>query len=75
MAKSRRPRLHKEYTPLLPCETKNRYKAEEDARDAAEFHMLEDMTIQLDVYQCTVCGYWHMTSRAEGDWRKEMPKQ
>ena len=74
MAKSRRPRSHKEYTPLLPCETKNQYKTEADACDAAEFHMLENMNIDLTVYQCTVCSYWHMTSRTASDWRKEMPK-
>ena len=75
MSKTRRPRTHKEYTPLLPCEGKNQYKTEAEAVDAAEFHMLEDMTVELAVYQCHVCSYWHMTSQAATDWRKEMPKR
>ena len=75
MPKSRRPRGHKEYSPILPCEGKNRYKTEAEARDAADFHMLENMNVELAVYQCSICGYWHMTSQIETDWRKEMPKR
>lgn len=62
MVKSRRPRQHKEYKFSLPCEGKNQYKTQKDAVDAADFHMLENMNIELDVYECDVCGYWHMTS-------------
>ncbi|UTX50995.1 hypothetical protein KI440_02195 [Candidatus Saccharibacteria bacterium TM7i] len=75
MPKSRRTRTHKEYAFHLPCEGKNRYDTEKEASDAADFHMLENMNIDLMVYQCAICGYWHMTSRAETNWRDEMPKQ
>ena len=75
MAKSRRPHTHKEYAFHLPCEGKNQYKTEAEAQDAAEFHMLEDMTVELAIYKCTICGYWHMTSQQPVDWRKEMPKR
>ena len=75
MSKTRRPRTHKEYTFNLPCEGKNHYNSEKEAQDAAEFHMLEDMNIHLAVYECNYCGYWHMTSHDDSNWRKEMPKQ
>lgn len=75
MPKSRRPRAHKEYSFNLPCEGKNRYETEKDAQDGADFHMLEDMTLNLAVYHCPYCGHWHMTSHDDTGWRSEMPKQ
>lgn len=75
MAKSKRPQSHKEFTPLLPCEGKNRYSTQKEAQGAAEFHMLENMNIELEVYECATCGYWHMTSVKEYNWRKDIPKR
>lgn len=41
--------------------TKRRYKNEKDAQNAAEFQMLENMTLELSVYKCDLCIYWHLT--------------
>lgn len=75
MTKSRRPTSHKEYFYSLPCEGKNQYSSEKEAQGAADYHMLENMNVELEVYQCNVCSYWHMTRKDTSQWRKEMPKQ
>lgn len=41
--------------------TKRRYRNEKDAGDAAEFQMLQDMSLELSVYKCDLCKYWHLT--------------
>jgi hypothetical protein len=47
------------------CENKRRFKTEALAKDAAEFGMLEHMTIELDVYQCLNCHFWHLTRQTK----------
>ncbi|MEI6850722.1 MAG: hypothetical protein WCK26_02020 [Candidatus Saccharibacteria bacterium] len=42
---------------------KRRYKNETDAQNAAEFQMLEKMTLELSVYKCNLCRYWHLTRK------------
>lgn len=60
----KRPRRRNERLNLVvndTCSTKRRFKTEAEARDAAEFGMLRDMNIELDVYQCLTCQQWHLT--------------
>lgn len=45
----------------LPCDGKKCFASEKEALDAADFHMLENMNVELGVYQCAQCMYWHMT--------------
>ncbi|MDN5275799.1 MAG: hypothetical protein JWN33_448 [Candidatus Saccharibacteria bacterium] len=45
----------------LPCEKKTAYKTEADAVAAADHRMLENMSVDLEVYQCNVCNQWHLT--------------
>jgi len=40
---------------------KQRYQNSKLAQKAAEYQMLENMTIELSVYKCDLCGYWHLT--------------
>lgn len=40
---------------------KRRYRNEKEAQQAAEFQMLKDMNLELSVYQCNLCKYWHLT--------------
>lgn len=47
--------------PITYC-TKRNFKNQHDAQKAAEFHMLENMQLELSVYQCDMCQYWHLTS-------------
>ncbi len=40
---------------------KKRYQNARQAQDAAELQMLEDMNLNLSVYKCNLCQYWHLT--------------
>lgn len=40
---------------------KRRYRNEKEAQQVAEFQMLKDMNLELLVYQCNLCKYWHLT--------------
>jgi len=52
---------HQSYsTDSLFC-TKRRYRNEKEAIDAAEYQMLKDMNLELTVYKCDLCKYWHLT--------------
>lgn len=44
------------------CEGKRFFESEEKALEAAEYGMLENMSISLGVYHCLNCGNWHLTS-------------
>jgi len=41
--------------------TKRKYRNEKEAQEAAEFQMLHDMNLELSVYKCDLCRYWHLT--------------
>lgn len=59
-----RPRRQKERRVFLAdfgCMNKRRFKTEALAIDAAEFRMLENMSVELEVYQCYNCQFWHLT--------------
>lgn len=43
------------------CQSKVWYKTEAEAKDAAELRMLDNMSVQLDIYQCNICRNWHLT--------------
>ena len=47
-------------TSLFQC-TKKKYKSENEAKDAAQFQMLENISLELSVYECDICKYWHLT--------------
>ena len=46
----------------LTCEGKRFFKTEQEALEAADVGMLENMSVTLGVYQCPTCHYWHLTS-------------
>jgi len=49
----------------LTCEGKRFFKTEEEALEAADIRMLENMSVSIGVYQCPTCRYWHLTSIKE----------
>lgn len=48
----------------LFCNKKN-YKNETEAQRMAELQMLENMSLELSVYKCNLCKYWHLTKSAD----------
>ncbi len=43
------------------CRTKRRYNNEKEAQKIAEIQMLENMSLELAVYKCNECKFWHLT--------------
>jgi hypothetical protein len=41
--------------------SKRRFRDEKEAQYAAEFQMLKNMSMELSVYKCDLCRYWHLT--------------
>jgi hypothetical protein len=52
----------KAYRFDLTCEGKRFFKSEKEALEAADFRMLENMSVTIGIYQCATCRYWHLTS-------------
>ena len=52
---------HKPFSFYISCLNKQQYRNENEAQKAAEFHMLEHMGLELSVYKCDSCKYWHLT--------------
>jgi hypothetical protein len=48
--------------PLSPRCKKTIYDTKADALEAIK-HVEGIRRIELSAYQCTVCGFWHLTSR------------
>ncbi|MCX6728650.1 MAG: hypothetical protein NTV39_02695 [Candidatus Saccharibacteria bacterium] len=61
----RKNRINK-HQPLqlekLVC-NKKRYDSDREAQKAAETQMLENMNLELSVYRCDTCRYWHLTRK------------
>jgi len=56
--------IHTPFRFTSGCDQKRRFKAEKEAREAAEYQMLITPTLELSVYMCQMCGGWHLTRRA-----------
>ena len=52
----------KAYQFDLTCEGKRFFKTEEEALEAADLRMLDNMSATIGVYQCPTCLNWHLTS-------------
>lgn len=52
---------HKPFLFYKSCLNKKNYKNEKDALAAAEIQMLKNMSLELSVYKCNDCKYWHLT--------------
>ncbi|MGV9001490.1 MAG: hypothetical protein ACOH18_00835 [Candidatus Saccharimonadaceae bacterium] len=50
----------------LICEGKRFFKTEQEAIEAADIRMLENMSVTIGIYQCATCFHWHLTSIKPG---------
>ena len=48
----------------MRCEDKKRYSTKARAKQAASRHS-KASGIELYVYKCPTCGFWHMTSQPQ----------
>lgn len=46
--------------PIEPPCKKTMYDSKEDAMEAMKF-VMSDKWVKLETYQCSVCGFWHLT--------------
>ena len=44
------------------CNSKRCYKNEKEAKATADYQMLIHQNIELAVYKCNECIYWHLTN-------------
>lgn len=57
------PKLARRPIPLRSCKEKRTYRSEADAAKAADLQMLMSPSVELSVYHCHDCKYWHLTSK------------
>ncbi|MBK7711133.1 MAG: hypothetical protein IPJ37_09440 [Bacteroidales bacterium] len=54
----------KKVTPIEPVCKKAIYKSPAEAQDTIR-HIKENRGVKdIRVYQCTICGFWHLTSKS-----------
>jgi hypothetical protein len=51
------------FNEIQNCRRKRRFETEREADDAAYRARMEGR--RLGIYQCSVCGGWHLTSRGD----------
>ena len=69
MPRKNKATKHTPYTADHLFCVKKCFKNEKEAQSAAEFHMLEDMRLELSVYKCNMCKYWHLTRNIDNQQR------
>lgn len=52
---------HKPFVLHISCLDKRKYRSENEAKNIAEIQMLENMSLELSVYKCNECAFWHLT--------------
>lgn len=55
---------HAPFEPAKSCDQKRKYRSEKDALDAASLQMLIHPSLELTVYKCDQCAFWHLTRQA-----------
>jgi hypothetical protein len=52
----------KVYPIESPCK-KTMYSSYADARESMDYLMANRNVKELSAYKCTICGFWHLTSK------------
>jgi hypothetical protein len=47
----------------LPCR-KKMYNSPEEAQDMIQYIKESRQVREIKVYRCTICGFWHLTSKS-----------
>ncbi len=55
-------RERKVYPIESPCK-KTMYNSQADAKESMDYLMANKGVKELSAYKCTVCGFWHLTSK------------
>jgi hypothetical protein len=53
----------KNIRPLEPSCKKKAYHTREEALDMIKFIAENRVAREINAYQCTICGLWHLTSK------------
>ena len=59
------PRIRKIYPIESPCK-KTMYNSLIDAKESLDYLQENKGVKDLSVYKCSVCGFWHLTSKSKG---------
>lgn len=62
MSRKNKTIRHQPSSNRIIC-NKRCYRNEKEAQNAAEFQMLENMSLELSIYRCNLCRYWHLTKK------------
>ena len=52
---------HQPFVLHKSCNTKRCYPNRIEAQKIAELQMLENISLELSVYKCDECRFWHLT--------------
>ena len=61
---ARRPSNFKSIDPIGPECKKTMYNSREEAEEMIRYIRENRVVKELNAYQCTSCGLWHLTSKA-----------
>jgi hypothetical protein len=56
-------RIRKVYPVEAPCR-KTMYNSLAEAKEAIEYLQENSYVKDLSAYKCTICGFWHLTSKS-----------
>lgn len=59
------PSKFKSIDPIGPACTKTMYGSREEAEEMIRHIQENRMVRELQTYQCTTCGMWHLTSKSK----------
>lgn len=58
--------------PIEPSCKKEMYNSKEDASDMIKYINANFSGKEISAYKCTVCGFWHLTSKKYGNDRRKL---
>ncbi len=60
-----KPSKFKSIDPITPACKKKMYNSREEAEDMIHYIQENRIVRELNTYQCTTCGLWHLTSKSK----------